>query len=289
VSALARRVAFTAAFTVASLASVASLDRGPTFADSNQLTGTATGPTTAGGNSDLWRSNTRKAFESQGSSCPWTYIGAYFDPSIPPSALHNVSDQGNAGRLRIFIDCTNEPRGVLEPTPTEMAAFAWERARTAIPTASVKMQLTDNVAAFVNVDTAYWLEGRYPVLVSASLASTSTTITLRPVRITTNWGDGNTSVCETPLPLKPTAACTYRFRQPSTTQSNKAFAVSHDILWSATWASRSGESGSFESVVRQSSSEVKVIPFETHITANKWASGVFDADTHADVRTAERG
>jgi hypothetical protein len=40
-------------------------------------------------------------------------------------------------------------------------------------------------------------------------------------------------------------------------------------LWSATWANRSGESGSFESVTRQSVSEVKVIPFETHITANK--------------------
>jgi hypothetical protein len=253
-----------AAFIAASIASLPHL----AYADSNQLTGSAGGATTAGSNSDLWRSNTRKAFESQGSSCPWTYAGAYFDPSIPPSALHEAPDT-NAGRLRIFIDCVNEPHGVLEPTPSEMAAFAWERVRGTVPAPPVKMQLTDNIAAFVNVDTAYWLDGRFPALTTVGLASTSTTITLRPVRITSAWGDGNTSVCETPVPAKPTAACMYRFRKPSTALPTKMFTVTHDILWSATWANRSGESGSFESVTRQSVSEVKVIPFETHITANK--------------------
>jgi hypothetical protein len=250
---------------------VVTLVRGPAAADSNQLTGTAAGSTTAGGNNDLWHSNTRKAFESQGSSCPWTYAGAYFDPSIPPSALHNAPETGNAGRLRIFVDCINEPHGVLEPTPNEMAAFAWERIRTTVPSPPVKMQLTDNVVALVNADVPYWLDGRFPVLATVSLASTSTTITLRPVRITTTWGDGNTSVCETPAPAKPATACVYRFRKPSNALPGKVFSATHDILWSATWANRSGESGSFESVTRQTTSEVKVVPFEPHTTSSRGA------------------
>jgi hypothetical protein len=249
--------------------SVVALDRSAASADSNQLTGTATGATTFGGNNDLWQSNTRKAFESQGSSCPWTYAGAYFDPSIPPSALHNAPQAGNAGRLRIFVDCINEPHGVLEPTPNEMAAFAWERVRTTVPSAPVKMQLTDNVVALVNADVPYWLDGRFPVLTTVSLASASTTITLRPLRITTTWGDGNTSVCETPVPAKPAAACVYRFRKPSTALPGKVFSATHDILWSATWANRAGESGSFESVTRQTTSQVKVVPFEPHTTSSR--------------------
>jgi hypothetical protein len=261
-----RRLALGAAFVAAS---VASLNHGSASADSNQLSGTANGATTAGGNNDLWHSNTRKAFESQGSSCPWTYAGAYFDPSIPPSALHEASETSNAGRLRIFIDCVNEPHGVLEPTASEMATLAWERVRTTVPAPPVKMQLTDNIVAFVNSDIAYWLDGRFPVVATVGLASASTTITMRPVRITSTWGDGSTSVCETPAPAKPAAACGYRFRKPSTALPGKVFAASHDILWSATWASRSGKSGSFESVTRQSTSEVKVIPFETNITSSR--------------------
>jgi hypothetical protein len=252
------------AVSIAALATLAHAQ--PAGADSNQLSGATDTTIESGADANLWRSNTRKAFESQGSLCPWSYVGAYFDPTTPAAAARDAIDPVTNRPVRLFVDCLTGPQGVLEPTPSEMAAFAWERARTAIPTPSVRLLLADNTVALVGTDTPYWLDISEQLTVTSSLGGTSATITFKPTSITTNWGDGKTTTCSTPTAASPAQACKYRFAQPSSSQPSKAFTVTHEVTWSATWSTRSGAGGSFEPVTRASESQVSVIPYESNRT-----------------------
>jgi hypothetical protein len=235
----------------------------PAAADTNQINGSASGPVTAGADYDLWRSNTRQAFDSQGSVCPWLYVGAYYDPSNPNAGVRDTTDPYSKRAVRLFVDCAGEPRGILEPTAQEMAVFAWERVRTKIPDPTVRMQLVDNQVALANTDTPYWLDiGREPINITTSLGGVSTTITVKPALITTNWGDGNTTICEKPTTASPATACNYRFGE----KADKTYTVTHDITWKATWKTLGGQSGSFDPVTKQAVSRVNVIQLKSNAT-----------------------
>jgi hypothetical protein len=254
------------AFVTATLATLASATAA--HADTNQLSGNTDASVESGADANVWRSNTRRAFESQGSSCPWAYVGAYSDPTTPAAAARDALDPVANRPIRLFVDCLTGPRGVLEPTPAEIAAFAWERMRTGLPTPSVRLLLVDNSVALVGSDTPYWLDvSKAPLTVTTSLAGTSATITLSPTSITTNWGDGKTTTCTSPTAATPAQACKYRFASPSSTQPSKAYTVTHEVTWNATWSNRSGDGGIFEPVTRAVESQVSVIPYQSNRTA----------------------
>lgn len=275
------RMAWRVGLLVALLASLAAR---PVVAKEVFSTGdTTTDASTTDNVHEVVRSNTKRAIASQGSSCPWRYVGTYYAPATPDAAVSDALDPVSRRMIRVYVDCNGEPHGVLEPSPEEIATAMWERVQASIPLPSVGMEPVFTTGAVVNVDTWFWLEGgRDPITVTESLLGVSTTITMRPVTLTADWGDGNTSTCAAPgvdfatvehptLLADPDPApdgCSYRYRRHSGSQPGKKYTVIHSVEWHASWRTADGLAGSFQPVTRESTTALRVVQYQAIGTAN---------------------
>jgi hypothetical protein len=183
--------------------------------------------------------------------------------------------------LRVFADCNGVIRIVLEPAPGEVAQFAWEQMQRSIQPSKVGMQPVDDIGAIVKVDTWYWLETHnVPRTWPGSLLGVSASITARPTTITTNWGDGITTMCTAPglsydsathpkLYREPDPApdggCSYRYTTHSGKQPGQKFTVTTTVTWEASWTS-GATGGTFAPVTRQTVNQLKVDQIQSILT-----------------------
>jgi hypothetical protein len=254
----------------------------PAVADLGGSDGSSTGGTQSGADLAVWRANTRLAFASQGSSCPWKYVGSVLaDPGSPGGGLADAIDPTTGRMLRVFADCNGVIRIVLEPSPGDVAQFAWEQMQASIKPSKVGMQPVDNIGAIVKVDTWYWLDtNNTPITRAGNLLGIAATITARPTTITTTWGDGNTTTCTAPgmdyaaathpkLYREPDPApeggCSYRYTTHSGKQPGQKFTVTTTVTWEASWTSGT-VGGTFAPVTRQTVNQLKVDQIQSILT-----------------------
>jgi hypothetical protein len=246
-------------------------------ADQTTGTGSTTGTVQNGADVEVWRANTRRAFASQGSTCPWRYVGTVNVPATDAS-IGDAVDPATGRMLRLFSDCNNVIYSVLEPAPREVADLLWERVRTTIPLPTIGIEPVDDIGAIVKVDNWYWLEtNNTPITVTGSLLTATATITVTPTLITSDWGDGVTT-CNAPgIPFgakdhpkllhqpdpAPEGGCSYRYVHNSYKQPNRKFTVTHSVTWNARWTTSDGLSGTFEPVNRETTMQLKVDNIES--------------------------
>jgi hypothetical protein len=232
-----------------------------------------TGTGQSGGELEVWRANTRKAFASQGSTCPWRYAGTINIPSTDAS-IGDAVDPTTGRLIRLFTDCNNVIYEVLEPAPRDVAEYLWEQVRATIPTSKIGIEPVDDRGAIVKVDNWYWLEtGSEPITATGSLLGATATITATPSLITSDWGDGTITTCDAPgLDFNtnphptllrdpdpaPPGGCSYKYLHNSSKQPNRKFFVTHAITWNATWTTSDGLNGTFEPVTRQTTTQLAV-------------------------------
>jgi hypothetical protein len=242
-------------------------------ADQTTIDATSNGASQNGADVAVWRSNTRKAFASQGSTCPWRYAGTINIPTTDGS-IHDAIDPTTKRLIRLFTDCNNSIYEVLEPAPRDIAEYLWEQVRATIPVSTIGIEPIDDLGAIVKVDNWYWLEtGSTPITATGSLLNATATITATPALITSDWGDGTTTTCTAPgIPFgavnhpvllrerdpAPDGGCSYRYLHNSSKQPNRKFSVTHTITWNATWTTSDGLGGTFEPVTRQTTTQLAV-------------------------------
>jgi hypothetical protein len=229
------------------------------------------------------RANTRRALASQGSSCPWRHVGSVLaDPgSAGGGGLADAIDPVTGRMIRIYQDCNGNIYTALDPSPAEVALFEWEQMQKTIGPSKIGMQPIDNVGAIVKVDTWYWLEtNNAPNTTTRPLLGIPATITARPTKITTTWGDGNTTTCMAPgidyatathpkLYREPDPApdggCSYKYATHSGKQPGQKFTVTTTVTWEASWTSGS-VGGTFAPITRQTVNQLKVDQIQSILT-----------------------
>jgi hypothetical protein len=232
---------------------------------------------------EVWRANARRALASQGTSCPWKHVGSVLaDPgSVGGGGLADAVDPKTGRMIRLYQDCDGNLYSVLDPSPADVAEFAWEQMQATIRPSKVGMQPVDDIGAIVKVDTWYWLETfNLPRTWPGNLLGVSASITARPTTITTTWGDGNTTTCTAPgmdyatathpkLYREPDPApdggCSYRYTTHSGKQPGQKFTVTTTVTWEASWTSGT-IGGTFAPVTRQTVNQLRVDQIQSILT-----------------------
>jgi hypothetical protein len=241
--------------------------------------GTSTGGTANGASQTVWRATAREASASQGSSCPWTYIRTTGDDDASDRTTDQI-DPATGRMLRLFRDCKGQLFLVLEPTPFDLASELYADLTNTIQPSKIGMQPVDDIGAIVKVDTWYWLEtNNTPITKEKRLLGVAAKIEAHPTKITTDWGDGNTTTCTAPgtdygtakhpsLYRDPDPApngCSYRYTTHSGKQPAQKFTVTTTVTWEATWTSGS-EGGTFAPITRQTVNQLKVDQIQAILT-----------------------
>jgi hypothetical protein len=238
-----------------------------------------TGTNQDGASSTVWRATARQASSSQGSSCPWVYIGTTGDDASSDRTTDQI-DLATGRTLRLFRDCNGQLYLVLEPTPFDVASELYADLTTTIQASKIGMQPVDDIGAIVKVDTWYWLETHNtPITKEKRLLGVAAKIEARPTKITTDWGDGNTTTCTAPgidyntvkhpsLYRDPDPApdgCSYRYTTHSGKQPGQKFTVTSTVTWEATWTSGT-QGGTFTPISRQTVNQLKVDQIQAILT-----------------------
>jgi hypothetical protein len=241
--------------------------------------GGSTGTNEDGASQTVWRATAREASASQGSSCPWTYIRTTGDDDASDRTTDQI-DPATGRMLRLFRDCKGQLFLVLEPTPFDLASELYADLTTTIQPSKIGMQPVDDIGAIVKVDTWYWLEtNNTPITKEKRLLGVAAKIEAHPTKITTDWGDGNTTTCTAPgtdygtakhpsLYRDPDPApngCSYRYTTHSGKQPAQKFTVTTTVTWEATWTSGS-EGGTFAPITRQTVNQLKVDQIQAILT-----------------------
>jgi hypothetical protein len=247
------------------------------------VTTSTTGASQDDGTYEVHRANTRRALASQGTSCPWKHVGSVLaDPgSVGGGGLADAVDPKTGRMIRLYQDCNGNLYSVLDPSPADVAEFAWEQMQASIRPSKVGMQPVDDIGAIVKVDTWYWLETyNVPITRAGNLLGVAASITARPTTITTTWGDGNTTTCNAPglsydsathpkLYREPDPApdggCSYRYTTHSGKQPGQRFTVTTTVTWEASWTSGT-VGGTFAPVTRQTVNQLKVDQIQSILT-----------------------
>jgi hypothetical protein len=258
---------------------LASLVSGRAYAQGKGSEGGSTGTNANGASQTVWRATAREASASQGSSCPWTYIRTTGDDDASDRTTDQI-DPATGRMLRLFRDCKGQLFLVLQPTPFDLASELYADLTNTIQPSKIGMQPVDDIGAIVKVDTWYWLEtNNTPITKEKRLLGVAAKIETHPTKITTDWGDGNTTTCTAPgtdygtvkhpsLYRDPDPApngCSYRYTTHSGKQPAQKFTVTTTVTWEATWTSGS-EGGTFAPITRQTVNQLKVDQIQAILT-----------------------
>lgn len=225
----------------------------PAGADTNQLTGSDTGPVAAGALAEIWETNSREAFRSLGSDCPWDEV---LDPAVS-ARFASASPSTAAPDLRFVIDCRGEVRAALRPSGSELASFATQRVLSQVPVAKVAMAGLDGGDFYAGIESAYRLtSGHNSIVRRVSFLGRNLWFTITPKHITSSWGDGTNSLC---LVRASQPRCTHTFAAASATP----YRIVHTVAWSVTWRADDGTVGSYGQVTQNLSSSLTVAELES--------------------------
>jgi hypothetical protein len=251
-----------------------SIELAPAHAGTTNNGGGTVTPSQTPSGYDLWLANAYAAAHSRGSSCPWTYVGTVPIPATNET-IHDARDPGTGRMVRIFADCNNIIREVLEPTPGELADDLW--AHLPIPTPTVDFLPQHDTGATVGVDIWTWITNDHDARVATStVLGISATVTATVASIETDWGDGTTTTCEGvgidyhslshPLLERdpdpgPKGTCSHKYKTHSGKQPGKKFTVTSTVTWNGTWTGTVGGAtynGTYAPITKTTTNTLKV-------------------------------
>jgi hypothetical protein len=161
------------------------------------------------------------------------------------------------------------PSGRLVPLPSPLEVARVAEARAKLPAPGPLHFNPDEIngvgpLTIVNYSTWLWINRGmwHPVSVSAEVAPVRAAVMARPTSVTWDMGDGHTVMCDGPgLPWSPgevSTSCKYSYRH-----SARQLTVKATVLWSITWSSNLGQSGTFPALRTSSSTPLSVTQVET--------------------------
>ncbi|MGH9027227.1 MAG: hypothetical protein ACRDWD_14095 [Acidimicrobiia bacterium] len=129
----------------------------------------------------------------------------------------------------------------------------------------------------VRFATWLWLEGCAwaPRSRTAAIPGLSATVTVSPVEVHWEMGDGSVMRCAGPgvrwNPEVPAEAqstdCSYVYRRSSSDQPEQSYLVTATVGWEVSWSASNGEGGTLPAVLASSSSAVRVGEVQTIVEA----------------------
>jgi len=136
-----------------------------------------------------------------------------------------------------------------------------------VPTPAVEMSPPANVDHLVGLDTWFWLTTWAPASATATLGTTSSTVTIVPRSVTYTFGDGGADLtCTGPgTPYQPgaTTDCAHRWKARSTTHSATrsagTFDVTATLTWHTTWSATNGQTGDLGTLTSTTTTAIRVV------------------------------
>jgi hypothetical protein len=191
--------------------------------------------------------------------------------------------------LRAWNTCNGNPLPSLvwDRPPADTAAALWAQTIAQIPLPDIELTGTDRPGrTVVNTDTwMYAGPNATPFTVTGGFANNLVTITVAPVAMRVDWGDGTIQECGLGIAYNtvkhprtlldpdpgPPDACTHVYRKHSGNQPKKKYPINATLTWNATWSTTTGQGGTFEPYNHTTNLALQVIQIQTINSPNPHA------------------
>jgi hypothetical protein len=215
-------------------------------------------------------------------SCRWVEeVG--FSVDLPGSVFVTPSEQAPGSGLfwRAWRDCDGGIHVLLDATAEQTAEALYALTIARIPTPVYELYPPVEWGGIVKVPN--WLYAGKDITgftVTGGLPGNPVTITITPVNLNVDWGDGPAQSCRSlgvayepakhPTLLReqarediPASACAHVYKHHSGNQPDKVFPVRVTINWTAAWAAAGGQRGTFNPYSETSGFGFKVDQIQT--------------------------
>jgi hypothetical protein len=162
------------------------------------------------------------------------------------------------------VPAPGDPAPVPPPDPERLVRMLWDSMRQVVPAPTVHVapaETDPDGYAYVQTPAFFWVDEWLPLSKSLTLGPTTVTLTVEPVRLDVDLGNGETLTCVDPPAFPPGArvdtfdGCGYVYRHSSATAPNgSTFEVAPTLTWQVRWSSNQGDSGGFDGVTTQGDS-----------------------------------
>lgn len=156
------------------------------------------------------------------------------------------------------------------PDPADLAAMIWPGLAGSVPPPTIRAapaETDEDGYVYVQVPTAFWVdEWEDSMSQSMSAMGVAVTVTVEPVRLDVDLGNGDTISCDD-LPvfdvnrheLDTFDGCTYTYRHSSAVAPNgQTWPATAQLVWEGSWTSNVGQSGSMGQLATSSTRDVAV-------------------------------
>jgi len=194
------------------------------------------------------------------------------DPAIDPDAdgalivgqIYTLICVDQAGDLVYQNQITWRPGDPFSGLASVERATDEALAALTVPTPEVAMSPAADVDHLVGLDTWLWLTTWQPASATATIATTSSTVTVIPASVTYSFGDGSPDLtCRgagVPYVAGATTDCGHRWTRRSTaTNVSGTFDVTATVTWQVTWSATNGEAGDLGTLTSSTTSPIRVL------------------------------
>jgi hypothetical protein len=215
-------------------------------------------------------------------SCSWVEVIG-FSVELPGSVFVTPSEQESGSGLfwRAWRDCDGGIHVLLDATAEQTAAALYALTIARIPTPAYELYPPVEWGGTVKVPN--WLYAGKDITgfsVTGGLPGNAVTITITPVNLSVDWGDGPVQSCKTlgvayepakhPTLLHlqareeiPASACAHVYKHHSGHQPDEKYPVLVTINWTAGWVAAGGQRGTFTPYSETSGFSFKVDQIQT--------------------------